>query len=359
MFSICLGILLLLVIPLISGGILLEKNLNKVSLFVLAKSWMMGWLLIMGMYLPLALIVIFFRGPFLLLNILFGIELLSLSLSGGYRWFFCLKKPGCKLCLFGDKSIKDNLKDRNTWYILMTMILIAMQFVAVVGLQTENADDAWYVNTAVSTWYTGHVSDVNASGVQVSWTNMADYVLAPWPVFCASISEFIGIHPTIFMHSILPGVVILLAYVVYFYIACQMCDNNRDEVCVFIMIYALLNVMSNFSTRSVGVFLLQRPWQGKALMTAIFIPMLFVTSAGFMKKSRTKTDGIMLFLNMLALNLVSSMSVPFSGLVYGSYMVVDIFKNKSLRRFLVNLIFLIPDFVIGILFIMIKMGWLA
>lgn len=358
MFSVCLGTLLLMVVPLISGGVLLEKGLQKTSFFTFVKSWMFGWLLIMGVYFPLALVTIFFRIPFFILNILFVIELVGLSLYGGYNWYSCFKRNKCKFSLLDARPLKDRIKDKNTWIIFITMGLIAMQFVAVVWLQTENADDAWYVNTAVSTWFTGNISDVDASGIQIPWNNMADYVLAPWPVFCASIAKLIGIHPTIFIHSILPGIVILLAYSTYALIGFEMCENKRDEVYVFLLIYSLLNVMSNFSTRSVGVFLLQRPWQGKALMTAIFIPLLFVSSARFMKESRTKQDGVILMLNMLVLNLVSSMSVPFSGLVYGSYLVVDIIKSKSFKRFFVNLIFFIPDLIIGLLFIAIKMGWL-
>lgn len=359
MYSVCMGILILCIMPILCGGILLERCSNSMFLFVFMKAWLHGILMMFTLYLPLALIVTFCRLPFLTLNIMWLIGMFVLAFLGGKTWCSFVKNKETNFSFFKNCTFLERVRNKNTWYILVIIVLVTIQIVAVTVLQTQNDDDAWYVTTGASAWYTGNVSDVDATGNFAPWKSMADYVLSPWPVFCATVASLMKIHPTIFMHSILPAVIVIFAYVTYCYIGVTMFKDRKDQVYVFVMIYALLNIMGNFSSRSVGVFLLQRPWQGKAVMTSILIPMLFATSSKFMEEERTRRDGIVCLLNMVALLLVSSMSVPFSGLVFGSYMLVDLLRSHSIQRLFVNMTMLIPDLVIGILYICIRMEWLV
>lgn len=145
--------------------------------------------------------------------------------------------------------------------IVLVGILYQILFVCL-GLQSD-ADDAYYVGMAMTSFQTDTISVYHPYlGTPVKLKTMANYVLSPYPIFWAMWSKVLKIHPAILMRSILPAVNIAWSYVVYRLLAKKIFLTERKRI-IFLLIVVLANLFGAYSDRTSAVFLLQRVWQGK------------------------------------------------------------------------------------------------
>ena len=201
--------------------------------------------------------------------------------------------------------------------IVLVGILYQILFVCL-GLQSD-ADDAYYVGMAMTSFQTDTISVYHPYlGTPVKLKTMANYVLSPYPIFWAMWSKVIKIHPAILMRSILPAVNIAWSYVVYRLLAKKIFLTERKRI-IFLLIVVLANLFGAYSDRTSAVFLLQRVWQGKGALAAILIPMLWYLLVRLRKEGENTYVYVELFVTILAACLTSSMALFLCPVLMGAF----------------------------------------
>lgn len=227
-------------------------------------------------------------------------------------------------------------------YISLTLILFQVKFV-VTHMHIDD-DDAWYVGTAVTSYFTNTLNRIDPYTGAVMSSFPKDYTLSPWPVFWGMMGKLTGIHPAILMHTIAPAVLIPMAYAVYYRIARMLFQDRKTDVHDFMLFLSVFNVFANFSVRSVSTFMLFRIWQGKAVLCSILIPFLVYV---FMLavKGCGKKYWIILFLSVLAGTMVSSMGVLLIPALLSALAAVMAAFRRDLKICLNTLICILPCFL--------------
>ena len=208
-------------------------------------------------------------------------------------------------------------KEMTLLLIVLVGILYQILFVCL-GLQSD-ADDAYYVGMAMTSFQTDTISVYHPYlGTPVKLKTMANYVLSPYPIFWAMWSKVLKIHPAILMRSILPAVNIAWSYVVYRLLAKKIFLTERKRI-IFLLIVVLANLFGAYSDRTSAVFLLQRVWQGKGALAAILIPMLWYLLIRLRKEGENTYVYVELFVTILAACLTSSMALFLCPVLMGAF----------------------------------------
>ena len=208
-------------------------------------------------------------------------------------------------------------KEMTLLLIVLVGILYQILFVCL-GLQSD-ADDAYYVGMAMTSFQTDTISVYHPyQGTPVKLKTMANYVLSPYPIFWAMWSKVLKIHPAILMRSILPAINIAWSYVVYRLLAKKIFLTERKRI-IFLLIVVLANLFGAYSDRTSAVFLLQRVWQGKGALAAILIPMLWYLLIRLRKEGENTYVYVELFVTILAACLTSSMALFLCPVLMGAF----------------------------------------
>ena len=182
------------------------------------------------------------------------------------------------------KNFKDiiisNLNGIKSLPKLLTIVAICIIFIQVYGLvgyMHEDADDAFYVGTATTTIYTNTLYKYSpTTGAEAGEQLLLRYRLGPFPLFHTIMSKVIDIHPTIFIHSIIPSIFIILTYAIFAEIGKKVFDEDNKKVLLFIIVLSILFIWGNYSRRTNFSMLLLRIWQGKAVLANIIIPSIWL-----------------------------------------------------------------------------------
>lgn len=340
--------LLFIVLPLGCGGLFLDFNSYKNRLYGCAVCELFGFIWMLALYLPLAVVTTLVCGPLHVLTIVWG---LFVTASACVGYFFLFKQRN-QIFPFEEKkkgigeTVRNVIKSPETYLLVVLILLIAVQIIAVCFFQHIDEDDFTYVSIATTSRYTDTVGVYNDLGNVSDWRSMLPYSMSPFSVWCASVSQIIQVHPAIFMHTVLPVILIVMAYIAYSYIGYTFFENNMRNVIKFCIIYALLNIMGGFSVRSVGMFLLTRPWQGKAVATVIFMPLLFAFANNLLADTQKKSDYILMLCTNMAIVLCSGMGIFQGGAICGCFMLTDLIKHKSIKRVALECTVLLPNLIV-------------
>ena len=166
----------------------------------------------LSIYMVLALIVTFSKGSLSTLSYLWALIVMVIAMLGAY-----------KLRGFNYDKPKVNM----IWIAVLGLVLL--QIVAVIVLRHSDADDAWYVATASTDWYTNTVGQIDPyTGEPLPWYGQSDYLMAPWPVFISTLAKFSGIHPAIIFHTIIPAYVVAAYYVTMHCVSKFFFDDEKN-----------------------------------------------------------------------------------------------------------------------------------
>lgn len=236
-------------------------------------------------------------------------------------------------------------------YSVISYTLILIQLFFVTFLRHQDIDDSWYVGTAVTDWYTNTLDMYNPYTGSLTAPHISmDYFLARWPDLFATLAQLTGIHPTILMHTVFPPLLILFAFLVYYFIGYIFWPDNKSKQHIFVILISVFNMFGQFSNRSASSFLLLRIWQGKAVMIAILLPLIFALCIKYCEDSAT-SNWINLLLACAATCFVSSMGLILSGIVVGCNAIIYAIRKKSISRLFKLGLVLIPNVIIGIIYV--------
>lgn len=200
-----------------------------------------------------------------------------------------------------------------------------------------NADDAVYVASAVTSYTTNTIFEINPYTGELYEKLPTRYVLSPLHAFYAILSEYVGTHPAIFIHTVCMFLFLMLGYMVYYLFAGLLFDNDVRKKGYFMVMVMVLLLFSGFSERTAGTFFIIRLWQGKAILAGILLPFVLYLVIRIYLNRHTVADWIVLFFTMCSCCMVSSMGIMLGAVAMGLAGSVTILASKrwsDLVRFL-------------------------
>lgn len=291
---------------------------------VLGK-WNFGMVLMYAIFEVVVLVGTFGRISLRKVSAMYLLMLLAIIIAGTV---FKLRRK--------DRSKRLSLHISNDRWALVLLVLVLVGIVYQIVFVCRNMhiddDDAYYVGMAVTSYYSNTIS-VNHPylGTAVELKQMANYVLSPYPVYCAMWSQLLNLHPAILMRSILPAVNIAWAYVVYYLLAGTLFRKFEQQM-EFMAFVVLANFFGAYSGVSSSMFLLVRVWQGKALIAAIFVPMLWYIWMRIRKQSEKQGLWILMFLAVIGACLCSSMAMFLCPILLGAFGLQYLIEQRSWKN---------------------------
>lgn len=246
---------------------------------------------------------------------------------------------------------------KKEWILYSIMLgLIVYQIVAcVVGTQLDE-DDARFVVNALEAYDNNSMFLINPATGEYAGTwvgELAKDVPSPWMILIAAVSKIVWIHPTIMAHTILPGILVAIAYGTYWLIAEELFPKHKEDRALFMFFVSLINIHFSNSEYTSAVFLLTRIWQGKAVVAGIMIPFIFYLFMLVYHHPNRKEIYILMAIADLASCLLSGMGIILIAMLIGILAVcfAGICKNiKVLER---AFLACIPSILFGIIYVII------
>lgn len=240
------------------------------------------------------------------------------------------------------------------WTMTAALTVILIQTCITVLCWHSDADDAFYVATANTTVETDSMFEIDAYTGERYEEFPSRYVLAPFPIWTAFVSRMIRMHPAATAHTILPLVLIPLAYVIYSLIGKLFFSEDRKKQGVFLLAVAVIMMSSWYSVYTQGTFLLVRIWQGKAVLTSILLPVVFYLCCRLLVSKETDKDWGLLFGTMIAGFMVSTMGVMLPVLMVAIFAFLFGLLKKNWAGLIRSVLICLPNLIFAILYLVIK-----
>ncbi|MBS6396199.1 MAG: hypothetical protein KH452_03450 [Clostridiales bacterium] len=210
-------------------------------------------------------------------------------------------------------------------------------------------DDTYYVNLANEAVYSDRIYWIYPeTGAFADFDKR--YVLSLWPIFYAWLSRLTGVLPTIMAHTILPWLMIPLAYMVYVLIGKRLFPEDRQLQGMFLAFAVLLHLFMSGQHTSGLTFLSITPWVGKGVLAAVLIPMLFYWVLRTAQEEQTG-NWVMLGITCLGGCLISSTGIMLTPVFVGMAVFLVSLRKKSIRYLMQGMAACLPCIVLGIYYI--------
>lgn len=322
-----------LVLPPFIGRLFSKENTDRL------RCTIYGILVMMSLYCGISIFFALFRTKLSYVTITWTIGCIGLAIASMIKYRF--------------SWLSQTQYSFHGFYTIANIFLFCIQAYAVTFLRHRDIDDAWYLGTAVTDWYTNSLDQFHPyTGAPTAPHFAMDYFLSRWPDIFASFAQLTGIHPTILMHTVFPPLLLVFAYAVYYYIGKTFFREDDQKTSIFLIIISVLNLFAQFSTRSSSAFLLLRIGQGKTIMVSILLPLLFALCIEYSRNKNINTCLFLMFANF-ATCFVSSMGLVLSGFVIGCNVIIYAIRSKSIKIPFFMGFSLIPNLLIGILYLII------
>ncbi|MBQ9065139.1 MAG: hypothetical protein IJ123_06805 [Blautia sp.] len=339
--NLLLIILWMIIIPTAAGACFVRKNKR----FSLINAFICGHAYMLALAEALALLMLVAGQPLHVLCILYG-GVLALTAVLGFG-------------LYAGNAGQWEEKEKTEWkkavILLLAAAMMAALTVFVAVFAHYDADDGFYVATAVTEKFTDTIFKINPYTGNPYYNLPSRYVLSQNPTFLAMMSILCGgMHPAAMAHIGLPLAYIPLAFSVWYMLSRHFFPRDYDMQGTFLILCIVFTWFSGYSRFNSSVFLLGRVWQGKGSLAGIWLPMLFYMGLEILADKKTELYGINLFMGVCGACLLSSMGVILAPVIVGTLTLYGTAANKSFRRFLMGAAAVSPAVILGITYLMIR-----
>lgn len=355
--STIIGILSLGILPIMLGDRLWSGIIKEHDDFLteIIGRYLIGTIIMWAVFQLITVPMILAKGSFTIVVVLWEFSILAILLLQ-VMWKVKKREYFYFYIKYAHKCEKKRHKDKVEifCYMFMWAIVLYQCIACVVGTQYDE-DDARFVVNALEAFDHDSMLLINpATGEYVgTWVGeLAKDVASPWMFFVALIAKIINVHPTIVAHTILPGILVAMAYGVYWLISEKIYKKNFTDRCLLVIIIAIINLFFTNSEQTQAVFLLTRIWQGKAVVAGVMIPLLCYLMMLLYDVNKGKQLYYLLFVTDIACCLLSGMGIFFSGVLIGGIGIYITIVKKDVSMLLRLAICCIPTVVFGIIYIM-------
>ena len=334
-----LAVFWLVLVPIAVGRLPFIKGRQP----LLLERFLVGYLILFSLMEILALPMIFLKMPLHVLTISYGAAILLLAAGG----IFVTVRQKDRFCR-PDTSWKENI------CLWLAMILILAQIAMCVLLAHMDADDAFYVAQATSGVQTDTIFEIIPYTGQKYYGIASRYILSPFPVFLAVVSNLSGgLHPAIMAHMIYPAVFLPFVYGIQYLLGQKWFPDDRQAQGMYLFFAACISSFSAYSVYNSGSFQMVRLWQGKALLASALLPFLFYICQSVLFSKKAEYPWMLLAMADLSCCLLSSMGIILGTLMIGIFLLLCLVFRRDWKAFLKGLACCIPSMVLGVFYILI------
>lgn len=330
-------ILFLTVLPLWIGSVVCVLANEKEYSFMGIEQFIWGHLTLIALFQIVCLICVPLRTTFTLMTNIY-IVLVAMVLVVSVLWI----KRSLGKC---DKTIlaciKGFVKDIPTviksfikatpiraYVFYIGILCIILCYVLFMNISGSTGDDDSYLSIALCALKNNSIFYVNPIyGNTVTDDLTFKYTVASWSQYIAFLGRISGIHPTIIAHTLLPVLLVILAFGVYMLIARKLFDTKKEQYSFLIMLL-FITIMGGYSWYTLTFRLLVCLWQGKGVMAAIIIPFTLYYSLFGNLKINWHTLSFF-FIILLAGFSVSYMSVGFVPIIILCSRISNLIRKKN------------------------------
>lgn len=256
-------------------------------------------------------------------------------------------------------NLKNNFYVNEKWHLYIIPILLILFQIAVSVIYNPeyvySGDDTTYITMAndMDETDTIYLTDY-LTGAECSLTEVSPkYTLTSYLIFTAYLARISGLHVLVVCKTILPAVVIIMAYGIWMSMARQLFGWNSEKIAIFLTLLSALNIFCGFSNYTLTFRLLVCSWQGKAILAVVALPYLFLVGWKIFQSDCRKGEILILMAAMLA---ASAGSVFGNGLAIMMLLLIAflcaLYTGKFRKIFYAG-ICCIPNFM----FLLIYMGY--
>ena len=307
-----------------------------------------------------------------LLTMLAFFQLMAIPLCLKKARLSTLSKGFIILCLFlmAAGTIKSRFfKAQRRWFVrrlrtltpvmCAAMLCMLLQAGYVTQMQHMDADDAFYLATAVTAVQKDGLYTHNPNtGKRMKEAGYVRYMLASWPVFIAVLSQTSGIHATVLAHMVLPAVVLFWCYLAFFLFAQWLYPDAPRKEGWFMLFTTAIFSFSGFSIYASSLFPLIRGWQGKAVLAGMGLPFILLETLKACGKEKWSLSWIRLMLMIVGISAFTTIADVFGCIVVGAAAVPYAFKRRSLLPVLYAAAACLPLIALGAVYLLRMKGFL-
>ncbi|MDD2959524.1 MAG: DUF6077 domain-containing protein [Lachnospiraceae bacterium] len=244
-------------------------------------------------------------------------------------------------------------RHKMTAVLAVAIICIGCQAAYVTVEEHVDEDDAFYLATSTTAVEKDSLYRYSPYTGKEYKKLPARYVLAAWPLFLAVLSKLSSLHPAVLAHSVLPGYMVLLAYLIYALIAARLYPGEKKKQALFLLFAVILLSFSGFSRYSAGTFLFVRSWQGKAVLAGVGLPALCYSAWCAMKEEQSLA-WFGLICTVTAACMFTSMGVALSLILVGSGGLVWTLSRKNWKCLFAVGFSCFPALVVGVVYVFLR-----
>ncbi len=187
----------------------------------------------------------------------------------------------------------------------------------------------------------------------------AKYVTSSWYPYEAFLARFTGCHGTIIASTVLPVLLILLAYCALWRLGQVVFEGDNRKNCLFLFIAAIVTEGMLINADPAAYMLVWPTW-GKNLPPTIVCPLLL---ALFIEQAKMPQIDVRATVWMFLLSVVAANATAASMLAVPLQMfalsIVFLFRKKRIDLCLMSVVVIIPEIIQFILYVMFSSGRLA
>lgn len=215
-----------------------------------------------------------------------------------------------------------------------------------------DADDCFYVATATTDVYTDTIFEVDPYTGTAYRALPRRYVLSPFPVFLAVVSQLSGrLHPAVMAHMVFPAVFLSMAYMVQAVLAKNgFPEKKRPRGSIFFwqLVSAVFPAILFTMRETFRWFVSGRE---KLFWLPYFCRICFVCVYRFPRKKQ-EISWVPLVLANISCCLLSSMGVILAPLLTGCFFIISLIVRRDWKRVLVGFLCCLPSIALGIVYIL-------
>lgn len=349
-----LALVWLLAVPTLSGVLFLRKKESLTGIECLLA----GYLFLFALSELLILPMIYFGLPLHVLVVCYGILTGAAAVAGAILF---VRRGTAGRPLTGKSLIGRNRQETSlvarlrgvSPFFWAALVIIAVQIVVVILFAHFDADDSLYVATGTTAVETDSIFRYDAYTGQLYERLPRRYVLSPFPIFLAVVSQLIGgVHPAVTAHTVLPPIFLICVYCVVYQIARKWFPDDANARGIFLFLTAFLCWFSAYSVYSAGNFQMVRLWQGKAVLAAFLLPLIFYLASSIVLEERPAYSWMLLFMVDLGACLLTSMGIILAPLMIGIFVFLGLLRFRSVKRTALGLACCTPSVILGIMYIL-------
>ncbi|MDO4521892.1 MAG: DUF6077 domain-containing protein [Eubacteriales bacterium] len=240
------------------------------------------------------------------------------------------------------------------WTVYLALALIILQIAVYLIFMSTDLDDAFYVAAASTAMEKDAMYTYSAYGGYALGYVPSRYGLSPFPMLLAFLSQCIQLNPATVAHTVLPLFLVSFAYIVYDRLGALLFRGERKQIGMFLAFISLIHMSSYYSVYTQGTFLLIRIWQGKAVLAGVLLPFLFRNCYKVLRAKPEKGDWLLLFLNVTACCMVSSMGVALTPVMLAVMGIVFALLEKKWKNVCFMMLCGLPCVILGVCYLMIR-----